>query len=157
MGALSIIHWLSLAGALGQSLASPIVTDLSPRRIGYGGGAVTINGEGFSEDVFNQFDPVLGNKVWFANEFVSVSCQNPINWNFMLENPQDPSTTKIVCDLPPRLGKKGSDWFNLQLKVDGEDVQNSKAIEYLSRYTPEIREVIPRYGKPGELMTIKGR
>ena len=47
----------------GQSLASPIVTDLSPRRIGYGGGAVTINGEGFSEDVFNQFDPVLGNKV----------------------------------------------------------------------------------------------
>ena len=77
--ALSIIHWLSIAGAIGkahyfkssifqslisgQSFGSAIVTDLSPRRIGFGGGAVTINGEGFSEDVFNQFDPVLGNKV----------------------------------------------------------------------------------------------
>jgi hypothetical protein len=27
------------------------------------GGTVTIHGTGFSEDVFNQFDPVLGNKV----------------------------------------------------------------------------------------------
>ena len=34
-----------------------------PSKIGYGGGAVTIEGAGFSEDVFNQFDPVLGNKV----------------------------------------------------------------------------------------------
>ena len=54
----------------GQSFGSAIVTDLSPRRIGYGGGAVTINGEGFSEDVFNQFDPVLGNKVINKRLFV---------------------------------------------------------------------------------------
>ena len=27
-------------------------------------------------------------QVWFANEFVSVICQTPINWNFLLENPQ---------------------------------------------------------------------
>ena len=126
------------------------------------GGTVTIHGTGFSEDVFNQFDPVLGNKVditetmdqilnryldlqvWFANEFVSVSCQNPINWSFLLENPQDPSTTKIVCDLPGREGTKGSNWFNLQLKIYGEDVQNSKAIEYRSSQTPEIREIVPR-------------
>ena len=63
----------------GQSLGNPIVTDVQPRRIGYGGGAVTIHGQvnkfksvqtklipffqGFSEDVFSQFDPVLGNKV----------------------------------------------------------------------------------------------
>jgi len=155
--ALSIIHWLSLAGAIGQSLASPIVTDLSPRRIGYGGGAVTINGEGFSEDVFNQFDPVLGNKVWFANEFVSVVCQTPINWNFLLENPQDPSTTKIVCDLPPRVGLQGSDWFSLILKVDGVEVENSKAIEYKNSYSPKIREVVPKYGRPGDKITINGR
>jgi hypothetical protein len=45
------------------------VTDLKPKRIGYGGGAVTINGEGFSEDVFNQFDPVLGNKVFKTHNF----------------------------------------------------------------------------------------
>ena len=81
--ALSILHWLSIAGAIGnkqqltfefrllisllfsgQSFGSAIVTDVNPRSIGYGGGAVTINGEGFSEDVFNQFDPVLGNKVF---------------------------------------------------------------------------------------------
>ena len=93
------------------------MTSVEPTRIGWQGGAVTIHGSGFSEDVFNQFDPVLGNKVWFANEFVSVVCQTPINWNFLLENPQDPSTTKIVCDLPARSGLKGSNWFNLQLKV----------------------------------------
>ena len=84
-------------------LGSAIVTDVTPRHIGWRGGAVTIHGSGFSEDVFNQFDPVLGNKVrkqsirvlliclsqvWFANEFVSVPCQNPINFNFLLENPQ---------------------------------------------------------------------
>ena len=63
----------------GSSLGKPIVTDVQPRRIGYGGGAVTIHGQvkyshnleiklipfiqGFSKDVFSQFDPVLGNKV----------------------------------------------------------------------------------------------
>jgi hypothetical protein len=30
---------------------------------------------------------------------------------------QDPSTTRIVCDLPAREGSQGSDWFNLILKV----------------------------------------
>ena len=137
---------------------------MSPSQIGEGGGAVTIEGAGFSEDVFNQFDPVLGNKVgggyfyavfllilltiirfivqvWFANEFVSVPCQNPINWNFLLENPQDPSTTRIVCDLPPRDGSKGSDWFSLILKVDGEEVENSFTVRYRDRYTPLIKEV----------------
>ena len=48
---------------LGSCVSSPIVSKVSPREIGLGGGAVTIEGAGFSEDVFNQFDPVLGNKV----------------------------------------------------------------------------------------------
>ena len=93
--------------------------------------------QGFSEDVFSQFDPVLGNKVcnnkflfslskvsysgiqvWFANEFVSVVCKTPISSNFLLENPQDPSTTRITCHLPPRMGSQGSNWFNLILKVN---------------------------------------
>ena len=38
----------------------------------------------------------------FSNELLSVECQNPVNWNFLLENPQDPSPNKITCDLPPR-------------------------------------------------------
>ena len=48
---------------LGSCVSSTIVSKVSPREIGEGGGAVTIEGAGFSEDVFNQFDPVLGNKV----------------------------------------------------------------------------------------------
>ena len=48
---------------LGGCQGGAKVTSIEPRYIGYGGGAVTIYGDGFSEDVFNQFDPVLGNKV----------------------------------------------------------------------------------------------
>ena len=44
-------------------MSSPVVSSVSPSKIGLGGGVVTIEGAGFSEDVFNQFDPVLGNKV----------------------------------------------------------------------------------------------
>ena len=53
------LSWLR-SGICGSS---PIVSKVSPSQIGEGGGAVTIEGAGFSEDVFNQFDPVLGNKV----------------------------------------------------------------------------------------------
>ena len=49
----------------GLCSSSPIVSKVSPRDIGRGGGVITIEGAGFSEDVFNQFDPVLGNKVLF--------------------------------------------------------------------------------------------
>ena len=49
----------------GQSMSSPasMVSKVSPSDIGVRGGAITIEGVGFSRDVFNQFDPVLGNKV----------------------------------------------------------------------------------------------
>ena len=78
-------------------------------------------------------------KVWFANEFVSVVCKTPISSNFLLENPQDPSTTRITCHLPARMGSQGSDWFNLILKVDGVEVENSKSLEYRWRDTPLLR------------------
>ena len=80
--ALGILRWLAILGAIGKQArvglcgnislsclcsgicgSSPIVSKVSPSQIGEGGGAVTIEGAGFSEDVFNQFDPVLGNKV----------------------------------------------------------------------------------------------
>ena len=78
-------------------------------------------------------------------------CQNPINWNFLLENPQDPSTTRIVCDLPPREGSKGSDYFSLILKVDGEEVPNQFVVRYLLANTPLVRKVSPdtRDTQPG--------
>ena len=55
-------YWIFIL-SLGLGISSPIVSKVSPTQIGLGGGAVTIEGAGFSEDVFNQFDPVLGNKV----------------------------------------------------------------------------------------------
>ena len=163
----------------GRALGNPIVTDVQPRRIGYGGGAVTIHGQarsslffkwnsllssqGFSEDVFSQFDPVLGNKVriidlfsliipnpsiqvWFANEFVSVVCKTPISSNFLLENPQDPSTTRITCHLPPRMGSQGSNWFNLILKVlikCNNDLHSIYLRRYLVQSRPDTFPQIP--------------
>ena len=147
---------------LGRALGNPIVTDVQPRRIGYGGGAVTIHGQVWHYHLYLWFlrfscvflfrdfpkmfsaslTPYLETRwerifhfhqtkfscsrneklwnlaqVWFANEFVSVVCKTPISSNFLLENPQDPSTTRITCHLPPRMGSQGSDWFNLILKV----------------------------------------
>lgn len=57
------IHTCSIHFCSGLCSSSPIVSKVSPRDIGRGGGVITIEGAGFSEDVFNQFDPVLGNKV----------------------------------------------------------------------------------------------
>ena len=86
--------------------------------IGEGGGTVKIYGGGFSEDVFNFGKPNHGNKVFklpslyctsyslpqvrFANDYISLVCQTPIQWNFLLENPQDSSSDLITCNLPPR-------------------------------------------------------
>ena len=50
-----------------------------------------------------------------------------------------------MCDLPPREGSKGSDWFSLILKVGGEDVPNGFSIRYYGSHTPYIRQV--RRGK----------
>ena len=58
--------------SLGLGISSPIVSKVSPTQIGLGGGAVTIEGAGFSEDVFNQFDPVLGNKVSQLNNVLKL-------------------------------------------------------------------------------------
>ena len=149
--------FLSISFFKGRSLGNPIVTDVQPRRIGYGGGAVTIHGQvniftsfqwkidSFYSGIFWRcFQPVwpgtwkqgmhqqaLFNclyseiQVWFANEFVSVVCKTPISSNFLLENPQDPSTTRITCHLPARMGSQGSNWFNLILKVNATFIHPS--------------------------------
>ena len=39
------------------------VTSINVRDIGYGGGTIVIEGEGFATDAFSQFDPSKGNKV----------------------------------------------------------------------------------------------
>ena len=43
------------------------------------------------------------------------------------------------------------------LQVDGEEVQNHRSIEYRKDHTPKIRDVLPRYGKPGDTVTLAGK
>ena len=58
-----LLLWPALLHGPAIVLASTIVTSISPDRIGYGGGTISINGEGFATDGFSQFDPTKGNKV----------------------------------------------------------------------------------------------
>ena len=59
------------------------VTDQpKPREISYGGGVVTIYGEGFSADTFSQFNATKGNKIYFTNNFERVECINPVDQVF---------------------------------------------------------------------------
>lgn len=39
------------------------VHDVTPNRIGNGGGVITVHGKEFALDTFNQFDASIGNKV----------------------------------------------------------------------------------------------
>lgn len=83
---------------------------ISPTYISQGGGVIFIDGHGFSADNFNMNDPVLGNKIWFYNDFETLVCDSPVKKNWLLQNPQAPSTTRVVCSLPARQSKQGSDW-----------------------------------------------
>ena len=58
-----LLLWPALLHGPAIVLASTIVTSISPDRIGYGGGTISIHGEGFATDGFSQFDPTKGNKV----------------------------------------------------------------------------------------------
>ena len=58
-----VLLWTLLLHGPAIVLASTIVTSISPDRIGYGGGTISIHGEGFATDGFSQFDPTKGNKV----------------------------------------------------------------------------------------------
>ena len=54
---------LSLKIYLGSVAQDAYVSSVSPGCIGYGGGAITILGDGFATDGFSQFDPTKGNQV----------------------------------------------------------------------------------------------
>ena len=115
-------------------------------------------------------------QVIFANAYTSVECQNPINWNFLLENPAVSFTNNTTIQqlkystprIPPRrrslatchqglykLAATGnlivncrcsemlfSPRYNLQLKVDGVEVSNNKAIEYRDQETPYLNAIV---------------
>ena len=80
----------------------------TPREISYGGGVVSIYGEGFSADTFSQFNSTKGNKIYFTNNFERVECINPVDQTWMLQDPQASSTTKVTCSMPAK--GFGSEW-----------------------------------------------
>ena len=88
--------------------AGSAVHSISPTSISEGGGVIFIYGHGFSADNFNFNDPILGNKIWFYNDFETIPCASPVKKNWLLQNPQAPSTTTVVCSLPARQSKEGS-------------------------------------------------
>ena len=79
--------------------------------------------------------------------------------NWLLQNPQAPSTTKVVCSLPARQSERGGDVYTMKMTVDGEEIAEAgtKTVKFESHYTPRLRSVDHRYGAPGDLITVKGR
>jgi len=66
----------------------PSVSYIEPQSISQGGGVIFIYGSEFSEDNFNLFGPVAGNKIYFYNEYETIVCSHPIEKNWLLQNPQ---------------------------------------------------------------------
>ena len=79
--------------------------------------------------------------------------------NWLLQNPQAPSTTKVVCSLPARQSERGGDVYTMKMTVDGEEVSEAgtKTLKFESYYPPRLRSVEHRYGAPGDIITVKGR
>jgi hypothetical protein len=62
--------------------AGSAVHSISPTSISEGGGVIFIYGHGFSADNFNFNDPILGNKIWFYNDFETIPCASPVKTGF---------------------------------------------------------------------------
>jgi len=135
------------------------IYSITPTQISNGGGVIFIDGHGFSADNFNFHDPILGNKIWFFNDFETLVCDSPVKKNWLLQNPQAPSTTRVVCSLPARQSKQGSDWYTMKLTVDGEEAENAGQfmVRFDSGKTPTLRKIDHRYGAPGDMVTITGK
>jgi hypothetical protein len=150
---------LLLLGDLVLSILGSQISYITPTTISQGGGVIFIHGSGFSEDDFNLFGPVAGNKIWFYNEYETIVCSHPIEKNWLLQNPQAASSSKLVCSLPGRKGKMGSEWYTLKVTVDGEEASNAHEhmVKFESSKTPELRKISQRYGRPGDIVTISGK
>ena len=51
-----------------------------------------------------------GNKIWLYNDYETIVCNHPVEKNWLLQNPQAASKTKLVCSAPARQSKQGSEW-----------------------------------------------
>ena len=139
--------------------AGTTIHRIEPTSISKGGGVIFLYGSGFAGDNFNFNDPILGNKIWFYNDFETLKCQSPVDKNWLLQNPQAPSTTKVVCSLPARQSARGGSVYTMKVTVDGNEVPSAGnfQINFENHYTPKLRSIDHRYGAPGDLVTVTGR
>ena len=80
-------QWFSNPSLLGKA-AGTAIHSISPSAVSLGGGVIYIYGSGFAGDNFNFDDPILGNKIWFYNDFETLVCISPVDKNWLLQNPQ---------------------------------------------------------------------
>ena len=77
-----------------------------------------------------------------------------------MQNPQAPSTTKVVCDLPARGTTEGSNWYNMAMYVDNQKISNSHYfwVKFDDWKSPMVTDILtPRYTKVGEKVSFYGR
>ena len=75
------------------------IHSISPGAVSYGGGVIYIYGSGFAGDNFNFNDPILGNKIWFYNDFETLVCISPVDKNWLLQNPQVKNKKTLKSDV----------------------------------------------------------
>ncbi|XP_050685917.1 fibrocystin-L-like isoform X2 [Eriocheir sinensis] len=135
------------AALLGLASAARM-TGRNPYYLGYGGGVVLyINGEGFSEDQFSQFDPSLGNRVSLVNGEDEIECK-VIQY---LTN-----TNRIVCSTGPRTRPSAPTVYDIVIYSDGVRAEGSSTVNYAWWVPPKIQTVTPLWSLPGQEVRFNG-
>merc|ERR1712126_541277 len=79
---------------------------------------------------------------------------------WLLQNPQPSTTTKVLCNLPPRGTTAGGEWYNMMMFVDGKKILNShdQWIQFRDRKTPKVTKIsMSRYIKVNDKVSFYGR
>ena len=98
--------------------------------------------------------------MYFSNDYETLDCKTPVEKNFLLQNPQASSTTKVLCNLPRRGTLEGSNQYNMAMYVDGKKVSNSHNywVKFEDNKTPKVKEILSsRYIKVEEKVNFYGR
>ncbi|XP_063605340.1 fibrocystin-L-like [Penaeus indicus] len=143
----AFVTWVA-ALLIGLASGQPQITGRSPYWMGHAGGVtLSVFGSGFSEDMFSQFDPTLGNIVKLVNEAETIDCE-VINY---LSN-----TNKVVCNTGPRTNTAGSGVYYIQVFSDGVQATGTQTVEYADWVAPKIDSVNPRWALGRTVVEFNG-
>lgn len=115
-----------------------------------GATTLTIHGEGFAQNQFNEFEKELGNNV----TLVSLSRAHVVPCDVILYYT---TPYRIVCQTRP--SPSGEDSYNVRVSVDGKWLHNTDKnvycggeclFKYSETKTATITSITPKYGLPGE-------